>query len=88
MIYRLKEGVERFMITDINNPAATAMAQSSLPVMFDHVATAVSMFNHVPGGANVLFMDGHVQFQKYSAQGSEVPNEQVANAMATLSGFL
>ena len=22
-------------------------------------------FNHVPGGANVLFMDGHVQFMKY-----------------------
>jgi len=22
-------------------------------------------FNHVPGGANVLYMDGHVGFQKY-----------------------
>jgi prepilin-type processing-associated H-X9-DG protein len=22
-------------------------------------------FNHIPGGSNVLYMDGHVDFQKY-----------------------
>ncbi len=32
-LYRLREGVERFLITDINNPAASAIAQSTLPVM-------------------------------------------------------
>jgi len=26
----------------------------------------VVLFNHVPGGSNVLFMDGHVAFQRYS----------------------
>ena len=26
-------------------------------------------FNHVPGGSNVLFMDGHVSFLKYPAGG-------------------
>ena len=25
----------------------------------------VGSFNHVPGGANVLFMDGHVEFTVY-----------------------
>lgn len=25
----------------------------------------VARFNHVPGGCNVLWMDGHVEFQKY-----------------------
>jgi prepilin-type processing-associated H-X9-DG protein len=24
-----------------------------------------AMFNHVPGGGNVLYMDGHVGFVKY-----------------------
>lgn len=68
-IYRLREGVERFCITDINNPAATAMAQSKLFVMFDLLGTGVStvLFNHIPGGCNVLFMDGHVEFVKYNA---------------------
>ena len=28
-------------------------------------AGGVAVFNHVPGGANVLYMDGHVEFQKY-----------------------
>ena len=64
-IYRLREGIERFMITDINNPAASAMAQSEVPVLWDAVKTVVADFNHVPGGANVLYMDGHVEFIKY-----------------------
>jgi len=64
-VYRLREGIERFFISDINNPAATAMAQSELFVMFDQVTTSVASFNHVPGGSNVLYMDGHAEFLKY-----------------------
>ena len=76
-IYRLKEGIERFMITDINNPAGSAMAQSELSVMHDLVMVeyfyaiaygeepGAIIFNHVPGGGNVLYMDGHVEFQRY-----------------------
>jgi prepilin-type processing-associated H-X9-DG protein len=64
-VYRLREGIERFLITDINNPAAGARAQSELFVMWDNVATEVSRFNHVPGGCNVLYMDGHVDFVRY-----------------------
>ena len=64
-IYRLKEGIERFMITDINNPAASAMAQSEIAVMWDHVETNADDYNHVPGGGNALYMDGHVEFIKY-----------------------
>jgi prepilin-type N-terminal cleavage/methylation domain-containing protein/prepilin-type processing-associated H-X9-DG protein len=62
---RTREGVERFFITDINNPAASAKAQSNVAVMFDFTSTVPSDFNHVPGGSNVLYMDGHVAFQKY-----------------------
>jgi len=64
-IYRIREGIERFLITDINNAAGSALAQSEVPVMWDAVKIAVKDFNHVPGGANVLWMDGHVEFIKY-----------------------
>jgi prepilin-type N-terminal cleavage/methylation domain-containing protein/prepilin-type processing-associated H-X9-DG protein len=75
VIYRLREGIERFMITDINNPAATAQAQSELAVMWDEISgDEASHFNHVPGGCNVLFMDGHVEFLRYSGKsGNKFP---------------
>ena len=63
--YRLKEGIERFLITDINNPAATAMAQSEIAYMTDFMSAKTEDFNHVPGGGNTLYMDGHVEFIKY-----------------------
>lgn len=75
----LKEGIERFFITDINNPASGAMAQSTLPMMWDawgnqttaHFGVsdnATVSFNHIPGGSNVLYMDGHVEFIKLNAK--------------------
>ena len=64
-IYRMREGIERFFITDINNPAASAVAQSEVAVMWDEVSLNPEGFNHVPGGCNVLYMDGHVEFRKY-----------------------
>ncbi len=64
-INRLREGIERFLITDINNPAASARAQSDIWVMFDAISSNIKYFNHVPGGANVLYMDGHVEFLRY-----------------------
>jgi len=67
-VYRLREGIERFFITDINNPAASAKAQSEIAVMYDQVSTNVVTFNHVPGGGNVVYMDGHVEFLKYPSK--------------------
>jgi prepilin-type N-terminal cleavage/methylation domain-containing protein/prepilin-type processing-associated H-X9-DG protein len=79
---RLKEGVERFFITDINNPASGAKGQSTIAVMWDAWGGKVPLsltggahgeddgvvrFNHLPGGANVLFMDGHVEFTRYKS---------------------
>ena len=66
-IFRLKEGIERFLITDINNPAGAAKAQSTSAVMWDQVNRNVKDFFHVPGGGNVLFMDGHVEFKRYNS---------------------
>lgn len=64
-LYRLREGIERFFVTDINNAGASAMSQSEIPVYYDSVLPNVADFSHIPGGANVLYMDGHVQFLKY-----------------------
>jgi len=79
-VFRLREGISRFFITDINNPAAAAASDSSLPVLLDGFANAhmadesgggnnyvqsVETFNHVPGGSNVLYADGHVEWIKY-----------------------
>lgn len=68
-LYRLKEGVERFLITDINNPAGSAKAQSAIAILHDdtnaNVALGGGSFNHVPGGGNVLYLDGHATFVKY-----------------------
>ncbi len=70
--YRLREGIERFFITDINNPAGSSLAQSEICVMWDSVWTASiideSYFNHIPGGGNVLYMDGHVEFVRYPGE--------------------
>jgi len=68
-LYRLREGIERFFISDINNPAGSAIAQSELAVMWDFIeGNRVSAFNHVPGGCNVLYMDGHVEFIRYPGE--------------------
>jgi prepilin-type N-terminal cleavage/methylation domain-containing protein/prepilin-type processing-associated H-X9-DG protein len=64
-VYRLREGIERFLITDINNPAGSARAQSEIPLMWDLVTVDPIDFNHIPGGAHVLYMDGHVAFERY-----------------------
>ncbi|MCC6487001.1 MAG: hypothetical protein IT364_05830, partial [Candidatus Hydrogenedentes bacterium] len=76
-VLKYKEGVERFLITDINNPAGAASAQSTIFIGADYMYgrygyTSPSAgsgrdqrLNHVPGGVNMLFADGHVEFVKY-----------------------
>jgi prepilin-type processing-associated H-X9-DG protein len=69
IVYRLRDGIERFLITDINNPAAASRGQSEIFVLYDKTSTVVEQFNHVPGGSNVLYLDGHVEFVKYPGPG-------------------
>jgi hypothetical protein len=88
------------MVTDINNPAATALAQSELAVMWDQIAgiadprggsTAdeaaqdIARFNYIPGGCNVLFTDRQVEFMRYlGSWGTRFPLTEGAIAFIEL----
>ncbi len=80
-IVRIREGVERYFITDINNPAAGALAQSQIPVLIEwpdrHVASGTM-------GGNVLFMDGHVEFMAYP--GKFPMTEEAMDILCKLAG--
>lgn len=92
-VLRFKEGAERFLITDINNPAGSSEAQSSIPAMWDQAMTGSGdtefileklKYCHPPGGSNVLYMDGHVQFQRYPQDDFSVPMGRKATMIGGL----
>ncbi len=83
-IYRLREGIERFVISDINNAAASSRAQSNIVLMWDRLSTEASAYNHVPGGSNVLYMDGHVTFNKYAISGPGPVNQGWASILGII----
>jgi prepilin-type N-terminal cleavage/methylation domain-containing protein/prepilin-type processing-associated H-X9-DG protein len=87
-IMHLREGIERFMITDINNAGGSATAQSQVALMWDTITddpSAGVSFHHIPGGANVLYMDGHVEFMKYQQDGEFPANAYFARAVGVIS---
>ena len=81
-LYALRDGVYRFLIAGINASKAQANPSSTVPVMWDAFAQTLSggtssnrgfaqgsaTFNHLPGGVNVLYMDGHAQFIGYPGE--------------------
>lgn len=85
-VFRLRPGVERYLITDINYPGAAEAAAGRVFIMSDVVSTNVGEFSHAPGGANVLYLDGHVEFVHYP--GPPPVNEAFADFMGKIaSGF-
>ena len=80
-LYRLREGVEQFFITDPDNPAATAMAQSQIPILIE------APDHHDPEGGMVLFMDGHVEFIRYSPNGPFPMNKAAMDILKSLSAM-
>jgi prepilin-type N-terminal cleavage/methylation domain-containing protein/prepilin-type processing-associated H-X9-DG protein len=103
---RLREGVERFFITDINNPASGSTGQSTIPAMWDawgYTTYAIgggpnnnrgeTRTNHLPGGSNVLFMDGHVEFVRYRSEFPVTPeydgqiNDRIALIFSNVGGY-
>ena len=65
VMWRLRHGIERFLITDINSPGGAVASASVIPVMWDHLTPQIKGSCHIPGGMNVLYLDGHVTFSTY-----------------------
>lgn len=77
-IRRLKEGVERFLITDINSPALPLAPQSQVPIFIEWPENHEGL-----SGGHVLFMDGHVEWMPYPG---EFPmTESTINTLRTLA---
>lgn len=110
LIYRTRNGIERFLITDLTRPSA--VSSSEIPVMWDawtderlpeeapnSHALGIQVFNHFPGGANVLFLDGHVEYIRYGQRfpvmnspadhdGDGIPNVNGHNFSAEIASGL
>lgn len=83
-VYRLREGIERYAITDINSAGASALSQSALPIMWDTISSNISGgigYNHVPGGCNTLYLDGHVEFVRFGGQFPATASHAQFNAL-------
>lgn len=67
----LREGLERFLITDVLHPERNNQGASETAIYWDisrgfaSAAGDANEFNHVPSGGNVLYIDGHVEYSKY-----------------------
>jgi prepilin-type N-terminal cleavage/methylation domain-containing protein/prepilin-type processing-associated H-X9-DG protein len=71
---RLAAGVDRFLISDINQILTGHESGASVvPVQWDQLSTSISEFSHVPAGINVLYLDGHVEFKRYDKTTSDFP---------------
>lgn len=58
-IRRLREGVERFLITTIGDPSASGVVQGEIPILWE-----MPDEREVPGGW-VVYMDGHTDWLPY-----------------------
>jgi prepilin-type N-terminal cleavage/methylation domain-containing protein/prepilin-type processing-associated H-X9-DG protein len=74
IINRLTQGVDRFLITDINTIfTGEETGASIIPIMWDQISTNISEFSHVPAGQNCLYLDGHVEFHRYDVNSTRFP---------------
>ncbi len=58
-IFKLREGIERFLITDINDPGASSNLQSMIPIVWEMPNDRANK------GGLVLYLDGHVEWVDY-----------------------
>ena len=73
-LYRLNQGVDRFLIEDINTVfTGEETGASVIPIMWDQISTDITEFSHVPAGQNCLFLDGHVEFHRYDVNSTKFP---------------
>ena len=82
ILYGLTPGIDRYLISDVNIVMSGNEAGSSvLPIMWDQISTAVAEFSHVPAGQNILYLDGHVAFQRYDRGSTAFPTSPLYAAV-------
>jgi prepilin-type N-terminal cleavage/methylation domain-containing protein/prepilin-type processing-associated H-X9-DG protein len=82
MLNRLSSGVDRFLISDINQILTGKESGASVvPIQWDQVSTMISEYSHVPAGITVLYLDGHVEFKRYDKTTSDYPMSPLYAAM-------
>jgi prepilin-type N-terminal cleavage/methylation domain-containing protein/prepilin-type processing-associated H-X9-DG protein len=80
LLLRLSSGVDRFLMTDVNtaqvgaSAAATIGGSGTVPIIWDQVSTDLNEFSHVPAGQNILYLDGHVEFVRYTTSNDLFPS--------------
>jgi prepilin-type processing-associated H-X9-DG protein len=74
-IYRLREGIER----SVRGEAGARIVQAAIPVLIERPE------HHLPGGGNVLYMDGHVEFLRYP--GKWPMTERTIGMLESLDGL-
>lgn len=86
IIRRHAQPVERFATWTDEDEAkrkAWEARRSSIPIMFDNPGTYPAAYNHIPGGSNVLYRDGHVAFVRFD-EGRFPVTESVARVYQAL----
>jgi prepilin-type N-terminal cleavage/methylation domain-containing protein/prepilin-type processing-associated H-X9-DG protein len=74
IVNRLTQGVDRFLIEDINTVfTGDETGASVIPISWDQISTNITEFSHVPAGQNCLYLDGHVEFHRYDVNSSKFP---------------
>lgn len=82
MLRRSRADIHRIFTTDPNHPEQSYSSTSKWPIMFDNVGLRGQGMKHLPGGSNVLFMDGHVEYIRYLDDGPFPINGDVAALFA------
>ncbi len=64
--FRNAQNIGKVFVRDINDAGSDFVSDSRIPVLFETPAIGRRVqFPHLPIGGNVLYLDGHVEFQKY-----------------------
>ncbi len=82
-VTQITQDINRFLITDINTSfTGKEYGSTRVPTMWDAISTNIIEFSHVPAGQNALYLDGHVEFERYDMGTTEFPFSPVYAAIS------